>query len=199
MSTSSNQKKFCLEHVPRTSEKITPDAKNMKLCFKNVKDESVMVLVDCESFMFKIKNPKSQKCLVTQQLQELKKGEVIEVGLEFRNPDEDKKHLKSCYRFKNAGGRIIVSHADIDSFTLVRRYCDGVLYDPEKAPPHHLMRFYGDEHASNLILLAVNAENDTEESKKIKDVFGTIMLDKARKAADRKALEKKEKKCCTIL
>ncbi|ULU08917.1 hypothetical protein L3Y34_019856 [Caenorhabditis briggsae] len=59
----------------------------MKFSVKNAKDDSVMVLVDCDSFMFKIKNPKSQKGLVTQQLQVLKKGEVMEVGLEFRSPD----------------------------------------------------------------------------------------------------------------
>ncbi|CAR99046.1 Protein CBG25793 [Caenorhabditis briggsae] len=163
------------------AEGPTVDQKVLKKKNAKSKKKNVMVLVDCESFMFKLKNPKSQKGLVTQQLQVLKKGEVMEVGLEFRNPDEDKKHLPGSYHFENAQGRIIIFHADIDSFILVRRSCDYELYDREKAPPHYLMKFYGFEHVSNLALLTV--KEDTEQSKKIKDVFCPIMLNKRRKAA----------------
>ncbi|ULU08915.1 hypothetical protein L3Y34_019855 [Caenorhabditis briggsae] len=270
----------------------------MKFRVKNVKDEIVMVLVDCESFMFRIKDPKfrdvlitqkfeylkkgdeievelefrnpdedkkhlpgmyspenaegkmtishaqtnrtiivkndthcykiydpkeaspsdlikfyehQEEGLVTQKPQVLKKGEVVEVELEFRNPDEDKKHLPGVYSPENAEGKMTISHSDIGSFIYVRNievHEDeiGEPYDIENAPPNHLIAVCGVKRRITML----NMKEDTEESRKIKDVFGPIMLNKMRAESDgpsldRKVLKKKnakskkKKKCCTIL
>ncbi|CAO4367980.1 unnamed protein product [Caenorhabditis nigoni] len=207
MSGYENVRDFWLDITPRSFDEITPG--NMKFRVKNAKDDSLMVLVDCESFMFKIKNPQSQEGLVTQKLHHLKKGEEMEVELEFRNPEEDKKHLQANYDFENAEGQLTISHFKIGSFIFVRNievYEDeiGKPYDLEKAPPNHLMEVFEGEKQCQIYSLKM--KEDTEESRKIKDVFCPIMLNKMRKAAieNQKALEKKnaknkKKKCCTIL
>ncbi|CAO4367976.1 unnamed protein product [Caenorhabditis nigoni] len=205
-----NAREFWLDITPQDFlHEITPG--NMKFRLKNAKDYSVTVLVDCESFMFKLKNPKSQEGLVTQKLQDLKKGEEMEVELEFRNPEEDKKHLQGYYRSENAEGKITISHADIGTFIFVRNievYEDeiGEPYDREKAPPNHLIAMCGVKRQ----IYSVKMKEDTEESRKIKDVFCPIMLNKMRAEAEvasvdhkilkkKNAKSKKKKKCCTIL
>ncbi|ULU08916.1 hypothetical protein L3Y34_019855 [Caenorhabditis briggsae] len=205
-----NARDYWLDITPqRFLHEITPG--NMKFSVKNAKDDSVMVLVDCDSFMFKLKNPKSQEGLVTQKPQVLKKGEVVEVELEFRNPDEDKKHLPGVYSPENAEGKMTISHSDIGSFIYVRNievHEDeiGEPYDIENAPPNHLIAVCGVKRRITML----NMKEDTEESRKIKDVFGPIMLNKMRAESDgpsldRKVLKKKnakskkKKKCCTIL
>ncbi|CAO4367977.1 unnamed protein product [Caenorhabditis nigoni] len=187
MSTSSEPKEFCLEITPNIFDEITPE--NMKFRVKNVKEEIVMVLVDCESFMFKIKDPKSRDVLITQKFEYLKKGGEIEVELEFRNPDEDRKHLPGVYNPENAEGKITISHAKPGSTIIVKN-------DTE---------CYNDKCRQFLPKM----KEETEESKRIKDMFIHIMLNKIMNSGggsvDQKALEKKnakskkKKKCCTIL
>ncbi|UMM20814.1 hypothetical protein L5515_015944 [Caenorhabditis briggsae] len=206
MSTSSKPEEFYLEITPNNFEETTPE--NMKFRVKNVKDEIVMVLVDCESFMFRIKDPKSRDVLITQKFEYLKKGDEIEVELEFRNPDEDKKHLPGMYSPENAEGKMTISHAQTNRTIIVKNdtHCyDDKIYDPKEASPSDLIKFYEHQEVSRQFLLKM--KEDTEESRKIKAIFIPIMLENMRAkgpTVDQKVLEKKnakskKKKCCTIL
>ncbi|CAR99045.1 Protein CBG25792 [Caenorhabditis briggsae] len=82
----------------------------------------------------------------------------------------------------------------------------GEPYDIENAPPNHLIAVCGVKRRITML----NMKEDTEESRKIKDVFCPIMFNKMRAesdgpSVDRKVLKKKnakskkKKKCCTIL
>ncbi|PIC49726.1 hypothetical protein B9Z55_008241 [Caenorhabditis nigoni] len=201
-----NERKFWLNITPRSFDEMTPG--NMKFRIKNVMKEngSLTVLVDCESFMFKIKNPTSQECLVTQKLQDLKKGEEMEVELEFRNPEEDKYYLKDCYHRENAEGLISIVNVGIGSLHYDRnsRYFDDEVIERN----YDVIKFNFEDGERQVFWPKM--KEDTEESKKIKDIFNPIMLNKMRAETDgasvnQKALEKKnaknkkKKKCCTIL